>query len=248
MNECNLKKYLSFEWKFFLIKYLFFKNLSSRSTNCKGRLHKPVGVDDAYHFKLRGNHLHEPDARKIAKKSVMTKLKTLSKTKATTRQVMSESMQNVKDASKAIIPGPRDLIRAINRYRQDSDAPKNPKNLSELYFPEKYCKTESGKNFILHDTGPTDESYDMRIVMFGTEDNLKFLATCTEIYMDGTFKVVPPLFSQLYTIHGKSNRFLKSSGIIIRESCKHFFFIRLIIFVLVQLQKYRIQFKINKLF
>ena len=53
------------------------------------------------------------------------------------------------------------------------------------------------ENFILFDDGAED-----RIVGFGTNRNLEMLCSFDKIFMDGTFKVVPKFFYQLYSIHG----------------------------------------------
>lgn len=44
------------------------------------------------------------------------------------------------------------------------------------------------------------------MIIFTTNTNLSFLCYCEEWYMDGTFDVVPTIFNQLYTIHGKKNK------------------------------------------
>ena len=53
--------------------------------------------------------------------------------------------------------------------------------------------------FLLYDSGAVND----RILVFGTERNLDFLQLSDGWYADGTFKVAPPLFRQLYTIHGE---------------------------------------------
>lgn len=75
-------------------------------------------------------------------------------------------------------------------------------NLAELVFSEKYRRTADDKNFILYDSGSNEVEPDHRIVIFGTDENMEFLSRCDGWYMDGTFKIVPRLFTQLYTIHG----------------------------------------------
>ena len=44
---------------------------------------------------------------------------------------------------------------------------------------------------------------DWGVAIFGTEDNLLLLGTCSEIYLDGTFKTAPHPYEQMFTIHGK---------------------------------------------
>lgn len=39
--------------------------------------------------------------------------------------------------------------------------------------------------------------------IFGTDENLQILCEAERIFIDGTFKIVPALFHQLYTVHAK---------------------------------------------
>lgn len=181
--------------------FFLFIRFSARKYNCKGRLLKPIDNDDSRHYVLRGEHLHTPDARKVGTKEVLTKVKTLAKT--TTLQpnaVIAESVVNVNRATAAVLPKPSALRRQITRIRFNPDIPANPRELKDLTLTNEFCTTENGQVFLLYDSGAIG---NRRIVMFGTNENLNFLVRCNEIYMDGTFSVTPPLFAQLYTIHGK---------------------------------------------
>ncbi|CAF4495412.1 unnamed protein product, partial [Rotaria magnacalcarata] len=48
------------------------------------------------------------------------------------------------------------------------------------------------------DSGPGDH----RLIIFSSPEQLKILEETEEILIDGTFKVTPAIFTQLYTIHG----------------------------------------------
>lgn len=176
----------------------------ARKNGCNGRLNKPNNIDDEQNFKLTGQHLHQPDARLVGKKKAMEKLKHLSKTEPdkNSTTVVDESLSDTKRATIAQMPSKNQMLRNVNRYRQKPDAPKNPKTVWELNLTDEYVQTKKGDKFILYDSGAI-EQLDSRIIMFGSNENLQLLEACTEIYMDGTFKVAPPLFNQLYTIHGK---------------------------------------------
>lgn len=193
-----------------LIPNFIYCEIRARSKGCGARLHKPVDVDDARHFILKGRHFHTGDARKVGKKKVMNKMKELAKTtKQPIRQVISESIADVKKATKAKLPSEKVMARIINRYRRNPGVPKNPQNFSELKFPEEYRNTLSKRPFLLHDSfelleleGENFEDVHDRTLIFTTRENLKFLSDCEGLFMDGTFSVTPALFSQLYTIHG----------------------------------------------
>lgn len=140
----------------------------------------------------------------------MQKMKDLAKnTKQPIRQVIIESIHDVKKATLAQLPSQKVMARTINRYRRLPGVPKNPQSLSELKFPEEYRMTARKEPFLLYDSMEAEmlevdelEVVRNRTIIFSTRDNLKFLANCDGIFMDGTFSVTPPLFSQLYTIHG----------------------------------------------
>lgn len=69
-----------------------------------------------------------------------------------------------------------------------------------MVIPEFYTKTSRDKPFLLHDSNDGKD----RFLMFSTKRNLKFLKSCLIWQADGTFKCVPSIFAQLYTIHGIS--------------------------------------------
>lgn len=56
--------------------------------------------------------------------------------------------------------------------------------------------------FLLHDSGESDVN---RIIVFATKRNLECLGRAGAWFCDGTFKVVPSLFYQLYTVHALCN-------------------------------------------
>lgn len=97
------------------------------------------------------------------------------------------------------LPKISNMSRTIRRTRVRANiAPVTPASLQELRFEGKYTVTDKNDNFIIHDSENED-----RLVIFGTNSNLDFLAASDEWYMDGTFDMCPPLFQQVYTIHGE---------------------------------------------
>lgn len=85
---------------------------------CSGRLIKPVDVDDERHFKVKGRHINKPDARKLAIKKVMTKIKHLARTTHnTSKQIIAEATTSVKSATAAKLPSIRLMQRTAKRAR-----------------------------------------------------------------------------------------------------------------------------------
>jgi hypothetical protein len=54
-----------------------------------------------------------------------------------------------------------------------------------------------GEQFLIFDSGASQD----RILLFSTENNLKLMDRSTNWLVDGTFKTVPSLFYQLFTIY-----------------------------------------------
>lgn len=94
----------------------------------------------------------------------------------------------------------------VQRRRNEAqDLPVAPRTRGEIQIPEEYRHLEDGRNFLLADLGDGDD----RILIFGTQGNLERLATCARAYSDGTFDTVPPLFTQLYSVHGLIHHFVR---------------------------------------
>lgn len=93
------------------------------------------------------------------------------------------------------------LCRVRNKA---NTTPKQPESLAELLVSDRYAETKLKEiNFLLFD----NMDFQNRIVIFATPGNLNFLRLCESWYMDGTFDITPPLFKQVYTIHGDYERF-----------------------------------------
>ena len=117
--------------------------------------------------------------------------------------VVLRAKENVSNAALGQIVD-LNLKRIVQRQRIAHNAPPpNPASLEELVIPHNYQMCPVGRDneelFLLYDSGAAND----RILVFGTERNLDFLQLSDGWYADGTFKVAPPLFRQLYTIHGE---------------------------------------------
>lgn len=94
------------------------------------------------------------------------------------------------------MPGKNALRQQIKRARRICKEEIEPKSLSDFTLPDEYSITLSGQAFA------TDISHGSeRILLFTTIENLKWLQEAKFWIMDGTFKTVPTLFRQLYSIH-----------------------------------------------
>ena len=92
------------------------------------------------------------------------------------------------------------MRRSIRRAREGDNPPAPPAVNRGFVIPPEYQNMENGDPFLRFDNNDPND----RILIFGTDDSLGFLANADDWYMDGTFTVAPPQFNQLYTVHGLS--------------------------------------------
>lgn len=65
-------------------------------------------------------------------------------------------------------------------------------------IPERYQVTHNDERFLAYDSGVDDVD---RMLIYATQRNIDVLRSADHWFMDGTFKVVPQVFYQLYTVH-----------------------------------------------
>ena len=95
------------------------------------------------------------------------------------------------------------LIRKNMHYARTSILPKLPKNLEELHTSldnmSDFLLTNRSENFLLVN------DKESNILLFSCKSNLMFLSNVDTIFVDGTFKSCPSLFTQIFTVHGLQN-------------------------------------------
>lgn len=95
----------------------------------------------------------------------------------------------------AAMPTSQSTRTILHRHRA-SFRPRLPKTLRELTLEDCWARTRDGENFLIINDGRDD-----RIVGFATDASLAILCDSRDVYMDGTFRVVPKLFLKLYSVH-----------------------------------------------
>ena len=114
---------------------------------------------------------------------------------------MGTKLRNISEGAAASLPGVSTVRRNIRKACEDFDTPSNPGTREEISeLPEQYQLTINGQQFMTFDSGTGDHE---RMFIFASELGLQCLAESKHWYTDGTFKVSPELFFQLYTIHGQ---------------------------------------------
>lgn len=178
---------------------------SKESLRCASRAISKVGSDEDP--RIVGMHAHGPDGRKLDTAVIRSWLKENAKDQPSTapRTLVVEALNRAKPTTSAVLPSAENLARTVRRVRR-SGGVAIPKTLTELELPDSYMITNDNQNFLLYDGYLLDDEED-RLIIFGTEKNMKLLEESDSVHADGTFDVASPLFKQLYTIHGEKYHF-----------------------------------------
>ncbi|XP_031350480.1 uncharacterized protein LOC116176146 [Photinus pyralis] len=166
-------------------------------TKCKARM-STQGERIVSHGKKEHNHV--ADVAKVECDKILNNIKdTARNTRDSPHVIVSDASVGVSLAIAGRLPSVDCMKKTIRNVRaKENPGPVLPLHRRDIVFPELYTLTENQEIFLMFDSGPQDD----RILIFSTRRNLQLLARSSHWYADGTFKVSPPLFAQLYTIHG----------------------------------------------
>lgn len=168
---------------------------------CKARAHTSTNAVDGAEVDVRSEHTHLPDARRISVVKTTNDIKrNANETQESTVTIITAAINAVSPVVTASLPRLSCLNRMARRQRQ-GNVPPQPQDLLHLEIPQEYRTTLDGAAFLLYDSGPGPQ----RILLFSTAENLALLERSQDWYGDGTFKVSPNLFYQLYTLHAFVN-------------------------------------------
>src|SRR5690606_32843271 len=117
----------------------------------------------------------------------------------TAQNIVTTALQEATEAAASKLPLKEHLQRNVRYQRAKNNlAPPLPLSRQELHFPDSYANDVNNRRFLQYDSGAGDE---MRILIFAKDRQLELLQQHDAWYADGTFKVCPNLFEQVYTIH-----------------------------------------------
>lgn len=115
-----------------------------------------------------------------------------------TSAIINRVVANMNPSTIANMPTKNALRQRIQRQRL-KHYPPIPRVLDDLVLPPEWQLTKAGDNWILQDA----QGEEPRMMIFCSPQSLDILRRSSSWYGDGTFKVAPPMFYQLYTIHAE---------------------------------------------
>ena len=182
-----------FYWKCELVKVL----------GCKGRA--VTSFENGHHLlSSRTGHNHPPNAINVGKKRAAEQLRASARnTNDSPLNIVSTIRDNSSQELAVNLPSSnaqREVVRRIRRKERERE----PVRLEDVALSVDYRTTISGiETGILSNFYSRINVNNDTIFLFTTTLNLRMLSNSPFWLMDGTFKTVPLIFRQLYTIHGK---------------------------------------------
>ncbi|CAG8481702.1 7196_t:CDS:2, partial [Gigaspora rosea] len=174
------------------------------SRNCKGRA--VTTLEGQIHIlKKFSEHNHAPEPSHVDVIQALNNIKELaSQTHEKPSQIIHDATIEMPEDSFYYMSNSQALHKQISHI-QLRNLPSQPQTLQEIDIPIQLQTTIRGERFLAREIDIDNE----KIMIFCTSNNLLHLEEANYWLMDGTFKTVPTLFRQLYTIHapvgGESN-------------------------------------------
>ncbi|CAF4820499.1 unnamed protein product, partial [Rotaria sp. Silwood2] len=174
----------------------FWKCEYSRTGKCKGRIHINC-IKTAILYET-DNHKHPGNAVSSEIRVSEGKIRVrAANCNETTQSVIDNCLTNLPDEVVARPPEFKHIKRNIQYQRAKNDLPEIPHDKIFDRIPNKLAITKRNSQFLRYDSGP---GYD-RLLIFSSAEQLQLLGSCEELLVDGTFKVTPTIFYQLYVMY-----------------------------------------------
>ena len=197
--------------------FIYRKNTLNKATQnwrciikgCRGTVTTAINYQNSADVIQGQKHSHAPDVPQVKAKIAVNQMKGEAQTSnAPPRRIIASINQNLESETAACMPKRKALQKSIQRIRQKKDSYfPEPDSIADINLPEDF-KTITVSNeketFLLND----DASDSCEILIFASKTMLDQLAKSKHWMCDGTFKFVPKLFYQLYTIHAIKDDYL----------------------------------------
>ena len=112
-------------------------------------------------------------------------------------------MANLTPTAATNLPNLSNLRCNIRRERKEQNILPNPPRKENVpVLPHEYQMTGTVEKFLRFDSGVRDTN---RMFIFATNDGIDMIANSSQWFGDGTCKLCPQMFPQIYTIHALVN-------------------------------------------
>ena len=143
-------------------------------------------------------HNHQPDENQIGLAKLKTQMKTHAKnSRDKPGQIYAQAISNVSNEIHVLLSCANFCKCTFKNQRPIPSVPCQLEDLGELLETFTITLGDNPEPFMLYNNGPNRNDC---ILMFGTLEGLKCLASSEMLYMDGSVAMAPNGFTQLYVI------------------------------------------------
>src|SRR3954453_2198645 len=164
--------------------------------NCKGRA-TTIFHNEFHYLKKFVEHDHSPQPSNAKVAETISQIKQKART---TRdkpiQIIQDITVNMSQEYHLYMLSSNALRSRIKRVKR-AEMPAQPQTIKEINVSDSLRLTLNGDTFLIRNC----EIGNDRILLFATQVNIQRLSRALFWLMNGTFKTVPTVFRQLYTIH-----------------------------------------------
>jgi len=168
---------------------------------------KSLAILHKKYVKITGKpHNHESDIEYIINLETRNAVKDAVNNNPSKPVMQSYNQEIAKKREELIVNYSQSLITSsLPTFQQLSSSaykvrsqhiPIGPQSRKDLILKNEWTNTILGKQFLMINDGSKD-----KILVFFTKEFFEMLSNATTVFADGTFKSVPKLFMQLYTLH-----------------------------------------------
>ncbi|CAF3470781.1 unnamed protein product [Rotaria socialis] len=177
-------------------KKILWKCEHARKFKCRARLQ--TDLNNVFIQTVGDHENHTGDPRSGPIRQYYDRLRRESQqNQAIPHNILTQTNIGVQDEVRVQLTSNHHLKRNIRRWRQETNAAPTPFNINFPVVPDNYHQTTRDTIFLRKDTGPASD----RILIFFTDEQRNIMENATDFFIDGTFKVVPEFFFQLFVIH-----------------------------------------------
>ena len=164
--------------------------------SCPGRIHT-TGEMDALQIVKTLDHDHQPDLESVNTSKIKSDL--CERAAAAPTVPLKEVYRTYINSTDAPDRDDDFLEPQISSCRSQMyrarrrNMPPLPATRADINIQGQWSTTNDNNRFLLHQ--------DDQMIIFSTDENLQKLSEADQVFMDGTFKVAPALFMQLFSLH-----------------------------------------------
>lgn len=166
-------------------------------SGCHGKLRTDC-PPNYRHPEVTSNHNHSYDPARVPLLECRQAMKEMVKNdpEKVTTQIFREATLSTSEETVANLPS-KDYVGRALRYERAKKRPPLPNTAQDLTLAPYQKVTVRGERFLLTDTVFNDE----RLLIFVSDTFLQHLCAANIVFADGTFRTVPRIFMQFYSIN-----------------------------------------------